>query len=85
MRSVSQVLLVGELQLLERGGEDVLDDHHAPFGRHDDPLRRQRAVANLGHRLVEDRDRGDELTQHADRGVEFDRNQVSLVGLENSG
>ena len=82
MRRSSQYLLVGIVHLLERRREHVLDDDDAPLGGNHDALRRDRAVTHLRHRLVEDRNRRDELTQHADRRVEFNRDQIALVGFE---
>ncbi len=60
----------------------MLDDDDAPFGSDDDALRRNRAVADIGHGLVEDGHGRHELTQDTDGGVEFDREQVALVCFE---
>ena len=37
----------GKLQLLERRAEHILGNHEPAFGRHDDTLRRERAVCHL--------------------------------------
>ena len=70
--------LAAELQLLDRGREHVLDDHQARVRRHHEPLGCDQAVRDLARVLVQERNRRDQLTNEAERGVDVEL-QVPLV------
>ena len=65
--------LARELQLLHRRSEHVLDDDEAGARRDDQPLGRDEAVRDVACILVQQRDRGHELAQQAQRRVEIER------------
>ena len=71
--------VAAELQLLDRGRQHVLDDHQARVRRHHQPLGRNQAVRDLARVLVQQRDRRNELSNQAERGVDVEL-QIPLVG-----
>ena len=83
MRSVFQVLLVRVMQLIERGAEHVLDDDEPRLRRDDDALGTDRAVADVRHLLMQERERVNELPDQAERRVGLDRQQPRFRERQN--
>ena len=65
-------LLAGVLELLDGGAEHVLGDHEPRVRRHDQALRPDQAVRDVARVLVQERDRGHQLANEAQRRVDVE-------------
>jgi hypothetical protein len=70
--------LAAELQLLDRRGDHVLDDHQARVRGDDQPLGRNQAMRHVARVLVQQRDGRDQLTNQAQCRVDVEL-QPALV------
>ena len=70
--------IAAELQLLDGGRHDVLDDHQARMRGDDHALGRDQSVRDFARVLVQQRHGGNELADQAQRGVDVEL-QVALV------
>ena len=68
----------------DRRAQDVLHEHDARIGRHQDAFRRQRAVADVTCVLVEHRHGRDDLAEQAQRRVHVQVEVEGLRDLENA-
>ena len=80
----------GKLQLLERRAEHVLGNHEPAVGRHDETLRRERAMCHLRSHAVKHPHGSQKLPDHVERAVEIDANppllgEIQHVGQTHSG
>ena len=69
-------------ELFHRSAQHVVDHHQARVRRNDDSLRRQRAVPEGRHLVVQCRHRRHELTDQTERGVDFERQKLLLGDRE---
>ena len=77
--------LAAELQLLDRRGDDVLDDHQPRVRRHDQPLGRDQAVRDVARVLVQQRDGRHQLANQAERGVDVELQAALLRDAQDVG
>ena len=68
---------------LDGRAEDVLDQHHACVGRHQDALGRQRAVADVARVLMQHRHGRHDLAQQTQGGVDVEVEVEGVRDLEN--
>ena len=73
--------IAAELQLLDRRAEHVLDDDEAGVRRDDQPLGRDQSVRDIARVLVQHGDRGHQLPNEAERGVDI---ELQLLLLRNA-
>ena len=74
-----------KLQLLERRSEHILGNHEPAFGRHDETLRRERAVCHLRSHTVKHPHGSQKLPDHIERAVEIDSNPPLLGEIQDVG
>jgi hypothetical protein len=75
--------LARELELLDRGGDDVLDDDEPRMRGHDQALGRDQAVRDVARILVPQRDRRHQLANQADGGVDVQLQPALVRDAEN--
>ena len=66
------------LQLFDRRAKDMLDDHQPSIGGDDETLGRDQTVRDIPRVLVQHRDRGDQLSNEAQRSVDIELQPLFL-------
>ena len=77
--------IASELQLFDRGAEHVLHDDEACVRRDNQSFRCDESMGNIARVLVQDGDRGHQLTNEAERRVDVDLQALVFGNTEDVG